>query len=146
MTGREVVKEPKTDAGRRTLVIPSNLDLEGHLERFTAPDPDAYLFPVGNKVITRWWNRARAELGRPDLRFHDLRHTGLTWAAATGATTAELMHRAGHATAQAAMRYQHATEDRDRVLPDALAELAPKAEVVPIRGRDNRATEANPGA
>ena len=30
------------------------------------------------------------------MRLHDLRHTGLTLAAATGATTAELMHRAGH--------------------------------------------------
>jgi len=29
---------------------------------------------------------------------HDLRHTGLTLAAATGATTAELMHRAGHSS------------------------------------------------
>lgn len=146
MTGREVVKEPKTDAGRRTLTIPSNLDIEDHLQRFTEASPDALLFPVGNKVITRWWNRARAAIGRPDLRFHDLRHTGLTWTAATGATTAELMHRAGHASAQAAMRYQHATEDRDRVLADALAELAPKAKVVPIRPRDNRATGGNPGA
>jgi integrase len=146
MKGRQVVKEPKTVAGRRTLAIPSNVDLEDHLERFTASDADARLFPVGNKVITRWWNRARASIGRPDLRFHDLRHTGLTWSAATGATTAELMHRAGHATAQAALRYQHATAERDRVLADALAELAPKAKVVPIRPRDNRATAGNPGA
>ena len=45
------------------------------------------------------WERARMTIGRPDLRLHDMRHTGLTLAAATGATTAELMHRAGHASA-----------------------------------------------
>jgi hypothetical protein len=32
----------------------------------------------------------------------------------------ELMHRAGHATAPAALRYQHATRDRDRGLSEAL--------------------------
>jgi hypothetical protein len=41
-------------------------------------------------------------------------------AAATRATTAELMHRAGHASADAALRYQHATQDRDRILAEAL--------------------------
>lgn len=37
------------------------------------------------------WSRARTKVGRTDLHFHDLRHSGLTWAAATGATMAELM-------------------------------------------------------
>jgi integrase len=62
-------------------------------------------------------------VGRPDLHLHDLRHTGLTFAAATGATTAELMRRAGHASTEAALRYQHATRDRDRVLAKALEDL-----------------------
>jgi hypothetical protein len=61
-----------------------------------------------------------------------LRHAGLTWTAATGATIAELMHRAGHASPIAALRYQHATVERDRILADALAELAPRADVVQI--------------
>jgi integrase len=64
------------------------------------------------------------EGGRDDIRFHDLRHSGLTWAAATGASTAELMRRAGHGSPMAAIRDQHATEDRDRVLGDALASMA----------------------
>jgi hypothetical protein len=34
------------------------------------------------------------------------------------------MHRAGHASPAAALRYQHATADRDRALADALAQLA----------------------
>ena len=34
----------------------------------------------------------------PDLRFHDLRHTGAVLAAQTGATLAELMGRLGHST------------------------------------------------
>src|SRR5665213_2957109 len=77
----------------------------------------------------RAWSNARLAVGRPDLHLHDLRHTGLTFAAATGATTAELMHRAGHASAAASLRYQHATHDRDQVLADALAEIAIRPQI-----------------
>jgi hypothetical protein len=55
-------------------------------------------------------------------------------AAATGATTVELMHRAGHASAAAAMRYQHAIQDRDRVLADALQDLV-KPSTIPRIGK-----------
>ena len=68
----------------------------------------------------RAWNKARATINREDLHFHDLRHTGLTLAAATGATTAELMRRAGHASPDAALRYQHATLERDFLLASKL--------------------------
>ena len=50
----------------------------------------------------------RATMGLEDLHLHDLRHSGNTWAAATGASTAELMGRLGHASPVAALRYQHA--------------------------------------
>jgi integrase len=66
---------------------------------------------------------ARAAAGRPDLRFHDLRHTGAVLAASTGATLAELMGRLGHSTAGAAMRYQHASADRDKIIAERLSEL-----------------------
>jgi len=70
---------------------------------------------------------ARVAAGRPDLRFHDLRHTGAVLAATTGATVAELMARLGHSTAGAAMRYQHATQDRDRIIALRLSDLARSA-------------------
>jgi hypothetical protein len=49
-----------------------------------------------------------------DLHFHDLRHTGNTLAAASGASTRELMHRMGQSSMRAALIYQHATGERDR--------------------------------
>jgi integrase len=60
---------------------------------------------------------------------HDLRHSGLTWSAAAGATPAELMRRAGHKSSDAAMRYQHATSDRDAALAEALSAMARMASV-----------------
>jgi len=44
-------------------------------------------------------------------------------AAATGATTVELMHGAGHSSSVAAMRDQHATKERDRIIADALGDF-----------------------
>jgi integrase len=66
------------------------------------------------------------------LRFHDLRHARATLAAATEATLAELMRRLGHATLVAAMRYQHATDDRDKAIAAALSEFH-AAKVVTLR-------------
>ena len=109
-----------------------------HLSRYTDAGPEALVFTgrAGNQLtrdaLQGSWERARTSIGRPDLRLHDLRHTGLTLAAATGATTAELMHRAGHSSAAAALRYQHATQDRDRVIADALGELVEAAPISPI--------------
>ena len=61
------------------------------------------------------------------MRFHDLRHTGNTLAAATGASTKELMSRMGHSSSRAALIYQHATQDRDAVIAAHLSALVTDA-------------------
>jgi integrase len=131
--GGPVVKGPKSQAGRRDVNIPPHLmpAVRDHLARHTRPGQDALLFPAVhgtghmNPATLRWaYHPAREAAGRPDLRFHDLRHTGAVLAAATGATLAELMARLGHSTVSAAMRYQHASADRDKVIAAALSDLA----------------------
>lgn len=81
------------------------------------------------------WAKARASVGLPHLHFHDLRHVANTLTAASGASTRELMHRMGHVSPEAALRYQHATKDRDVVIANALGELIarPPATVTPFR-------------
>ena len=61
-----------------------------------------------------------ASVGLSGFHFHDLRHTGNTLAAASGASTRELMHRMGHATMRAVLIYQHATSERDREIASAM--------------------------
>ncbi len=53
-------------------------------------------------------------------RLHDLRHTGLTIFAQQGATLAELLHRGGHSDVDVALRYQHATRERDEALTERM--------------------------
>lgn len=135
LDGTSLTKEPKTAAGRRTLAVPKHLfeAIASHLDQFVGSAPNDLLFispnghPITRNELQRAWVRARASVGRCDLHLQDLRHTGLTFAAATGATTAELMHRAGHSSAAAALRYQHATRERDAVLATALSALAVEA-------------------
>jgi hypothetical protein len=45
-------------------------------------------------------------------------------AAATGASLRELMGRMGHSTTRAALIYQHRTTERDRLIAEAVSNLA----------------------
>jgi hypothetical protein len=83
------------------------------------------------RTIDRQWVQARAAIGRPDLCFHDLRHSGLTMVAMTGATLAEIMAAGGHASPAAALRYQHASQQRMTAMTEALAAMA-EGRVVPL--------------
>jgi integrase len=114
--------------------------VDDHLTEHVPAARDALLFTAASggylapSALYDFYYPARQAAGRPDLRFHDLRHTGATLAAATGATIAELMHRLGHSTASAAMRYQHATADRDAAIAAALSEFH-QAKAVTLRPR-----------
>ena len=132
--GRHVIGEPKSRAGVRDVSIPPHLldAVEHHLAEHVAPDRDSLLFPsipggqhhLSLASMYRVWDKARRSVGRPDLRFHDLRHTGLVLAAQAGSTLAELMARAGHSTVGAALKYQHAAQSRDREIAALLSKLA----------------------
>ena len=63
------------------------------------------------------WRQARRRAGLPDVHFHDLRQAGLTLSAQSGATLAEVMRRAGHASSAAALRYQMPRTGATRTSP-----------------------------
>ncbi|WP_298885778.1 site-specific integrase [uncultured Serinicoccus sp.] len=131
--GKFVVGTPKSQAGIRDVAIPPHL-LPAVREHFAAnpTGQDGLLFPAASDPLKHLapaslytvFYRARDVAGRPDLRWHDLRHTGAVLAAQTGATLAELMGRLGHSTPAAAMRYQHAAKGRDAQIAAALSAMA----------------------
>lgn len=129
--GEIIIGTPKSDAGTRDVSIPPHLipHLKEHFLKNISGGKEGLLFPAVNggtlhpTTLHAHFYRAREVAGRPDLRFHDLRHTGATLAASTGATLAELMGRLGHSTPAAAMRYQHASKGRDAQIANALSEL-----------------------
>ncbi|HEY6279326.1 MAG TPA: tyrosine-type recombinase/integrase [Streptosporangiaceae bacterium] len=131
-TGVLQPETPKSRAGRRTVAFPSDLVPEArwHMERFAEPGERGLVFvgPKGARLrrsnFRRIWVKACQKASVSDLHFHDLRHTGGTLAAATGASLKELMARLGHSSTRAALIYQHATRDRDQAIAEALGDLA----------------------
>jgi integrase len=142
VNGKTVVGTPKSDAGIRDVAIPPHLlpTVKEHIKTHAEFGRDGLLFPAHDgghlapsslygraptRTRTGWgFYNARVAAKRPDLRFHDLRHTGAVLAAATGATLAELMARLGHSTQGAALRYQHAAADRDLEIARRLSAMA----------------------
>jgi integrase len=147
--GERHVDTPKSDAGERGVHIPPHLMpmVRAHMAANIAGGRDGLLFPGKDgrqlstssfygrapgtrdkrtgRLLSPWgFYAARAKAGRPDLNFHGLRHTGATWAAQNGATLKELMVRLGHATPDAALLYQHATDERDAEIARKLSEMA----------------------
>ncbi|MFE3317470.1 tyrosine recombinase XerC [Nocardia sp. NPDC059195] len=129
-TGVAFDADPKTDAGKRPVSIPPHLRpyLMEHQEKWAG---DTWLF-VGRdgrrmrgNAIYQAFVRARTRVG-VEVTFHDLRHTGQTLAASTGATLADLKKRLGHASSAAAMRYLHAVDGRDKQVALELSRLAAK--------------------
>lgn len=122
---------PKTEGSIRDETLPPQLTelLTRFVEKFSIREDD-WLFPestdpyrpIALSVLRSMFNKARVDAGRPDLHFHDLRHTGLTWLAEEGATVRELMDAGGHSSAQVAMTYQHSIDSRRKMFAKKLGD------------------------
>ena len=88
------VTSPKSEASIRDVDVPPHIipAIEDHLAKYVGKGRDSLLFPADHgghlqpSTVQRHWYKARAKAGRPDLRFHDLRHSGAVLAAATCAS------------------------------------------------------------
>ena len=69
------------------------------------------------------WQAVAPVPGTSGLHFHDLRGSGATWAAAAGATVREGMDGSLTPRPPSRVRYQHATQERDRAIADKLGVL-----------------------
>ena len=137
---------PTKNGDPRKVYMPSSVmpALEDHLRRFVGPESDAPLFlgatgprlrPSNFGVI---WETARRRVDLTWVRFHDLRHFAATMFASTGASTKEIMSRGGWKSVAMVVRYEHASEERDAFLAQALNQFAEPSNVVSI-------TNASPG-
>jgi integrase len=87
--GQTVIGTPKSDAGTRDVAIPPHLLplVREHLLKHAEPGKEGLLFParggghLAPSSLYRVYYPAREAAGRPDLRWHDLRHTGAVLAA-----------------------------------------------------------------
>lgn len=128
--GKRVIGDPKSEAGKRDVVIPPHV-LKEITDYVATISPGALVFPanrneghMASSALMWHWLQAREAAGVPGLRFHDLRHFAGTAHATAGATLAETMAHMGHSTTAAAMVYQHAAANRNREIAERMAALA----------------------
>jgi integrase len=132
VNGAFSIGPPKSAAGRRTVTLPTVVvvALAEHLVKYTAKQPDAFVFLSRHGTYLRRsnfnrrvWQPATRAAGVEGLRVHDLRHTAGTLATAAGGSLREVMDRLGHSTTVAAVRYQHVMADRDAAIAQELNRL-----------------------
>ncbi|WP_033344549.1 tyrosine-type recombinase/integrase [Catenuloplanes japonicus] len=129
---------PKSAAGLRVVTLPAiaKAALDEHLKQHVNDGDEALIFTGDKGALLRTgnfrravkWEAALGNAGMPaGFHFHDLRHTGNTLAASTGASTRELMVRMGQSSMRAALIYQHATNERDREIASDMDKRIAKA-------------------
>jgi integrase len=125
-----ILGPPKSRAGRRIVGLPKAIIpvLEQHVSQFVGAEPSALLFcgaqggPWSRSNFNKMsaWPSAVRSIGAMGLHFHDLRHTGNTFAASGGAGIKDLMARMGHDSERAALIYQHEARGADKMITDTI--------------------------
>lgn len=131
--GRMVLGECKTSASRRSVALDRLLvkDLANHLQHFPPQRGLVFTARDGGPVNRHnFWNRVwrpalkAAEIAQPFPRIHDLRHTAVAFAIATGSHPKEIQARLGHSTIVVTFdRYGHLFPGQDEALADRLGEF-----------------------
>ena len=93
---------PSTKNGRsRWVPLPSNIiDLLK-----TLPQENERVFPITDVAVRQSWDRLRKRAGITDLKFHDLRHEGISRQFESGLSIPQVMAISGHQTASQLFRY-----------------------------------------
>jgi integrase len=127
-SGDFVRRGPKTAAGIRSISIaPFTAEVLGeHLEQFSNHGPDGLVFPnsAGNPLasssfLTHHFVPAQRRAG-VRCRFHDLRHTSVALAIASGAHPKSIQARMGHASINVTLDpYGHLSPELDEAIAKA---------------------------
>ena len=145
-----ILKGPKTAAGVRTLSIDD--DTIEHLRRWKETQHrtlhllEREGLPVGQTDETpvccgrtgtfcephglaRWWKTYRKQIGFPDLKLHELRHTQATLLLGAGVDLKTVQHRLGHSSASLTLdTYAHAIPANDRTAADLVGTIMAQPE------------------
>lgn len=131
-------EEPKSEQSRRWVTLPGSMRplLTRHLKKYASdlvfPAPQGG--PLGSSFRNRFWLPACYDAGlatktKDDKivgapRIHDLRHTAVALAIATGAHPKAIQARMGHSSITVTLdRYGHLFESLDADIADALDQL-----------------------
>lgn len=140
LTSYGEIKPPKSKAGIRTVSI--DADTLEHLAIWKERQKIELLklgIKQGDKTpvscgctggfvelhnFARWWSVFRKDIGFPDLKFHELRHTQATQLLANGVDVKTVQTRLGHSSAALTLDcYSHAIPKNDEAAAELIGEL-----------------------
>jgi integrase len=137
--GRPAIGAPKSARSRRTLDLSPSLVARLRWHRawlrqchLAAPgwNPTDLVFPNGRggllhgAQIGRAFHRRAADLGLPQMRLHDIRHTAATLGLASGIPVKVVSERLGHSSVTITLAiYQHVSADDHRAAAATMAAL-----------------------
>ncbi|HUY05915.1 MAG TPA: site-specific integrase [Acidimicrobiales bacterium] len=123
--GEWLRKEPKTSGSVRSVTISefTATVLTDHLSHFAGPGSDGLVFAnqaghplISSSFLTHHFKPARDSLGL-SCRFHDLRHTSVALAIASGAHPKAIQARMGHSAINVTLdRYGHLFPELDEAI------------------------------
>jgi integrase len=129
--------EPKVGS-RRTVTLPDFCtdEMAGHLDHYAIEGPDGLMFPTstgrpmyGGSWTSSIFKRALVKAGLPDIRIHDLRHTAVAMAIATGAHPKAIQERMGHSSIKTTLDvYGHLFPAADEAVAAGLENLRAEAQ------------------
>lgn len=119
--GHLTIKGPKSESGRRTIRLDSRTleSLADHrkllLAEGNAGSPWVFCSPDGGlqrkaNFFRSAWKPIREAADLKALKFHELRHTNITWKIDENVPLKDVQVEAGHSTPQMVMRYAHRTK------------------------------------
>lgn len=136
--GAKHVDDPKSKAGRRTIIIDDTLatELERHKSRqqkeevATPLPPNDYIIttsqlkPIHPRNLTAVMYRIITAENLPRLRFHDLRHTHASLLLSAGVSPKVIQERLGHSNIQTTMNiYSHVLPSLQQEAADKIGEM-----------------------
>lgn len=151
--GTVIVVDPKSQAGRRTLVLPGSvreaLLVQSTRHNSWRSDPhwvnsDSRVFVTRLGTTPQPSNLRRAfratcrAAGVPEIRIHDLRHVHATLAIRAGADPKSLQRRLGHASLSMTLGlYTHALMEGDRATVASFEKLLASTRETSVRDADS---------
>ena len=107
--GEDVISEPKTKSGNRTVIIPAFLadELENYMNLFYKIGPDETLFNVTKTFLNNEMIRGCKKSGVKRIRIHDIRHSHVSLLINMGFSALAIGERVGHEAEKITYRYAH---------------------------------------
>ncbi len=121
---KDVVTDPKTDKGIRSIDLPDFLceEIEDYIGMLYKADKDSRLFHISKSYLHHEMDRGCKAAGVKRIRIHDLRHSHVAHLIELGFSPVDIADRLGHESMAVTLNYAHLYPSKGKAMADRLGE------------------------